>query len=391
MRCFYVFLAFLLGCAPGSKSAPSDGFERSAMLKNLAENVIYPAVQEASTDATALTGAVQGYCSALATPGEAAARQQAREAWKRAMASWQIVEVMQIGIAADNGGALRDEIYGWPVASSCAVDQDVMLRRAQPDSFDISMRLINRRSLTALEYLLFAPTLEHTCADNAAPPGWQELSGAERVAARCGFAIEVAADVGKRTAMVESAWDPKQGNFTGALAVAGTGGSSFARAQDAVNVVSDAMFYLDQITKDKKLAEPTGIAINRCGNGGVICPAELESQYAHVSKENIEQNLVGFRRLFLGNDAEDRPGVGFDDFLDQLGAGTLRATMVADLEGALAALRAIPGTLDAALLDSPEQVLELHARVKAVCDQMKSQFLTVLGLEIPNGAAGDND
>ena len=48
MRCFYGFLALLLGCSPGSKGTPADGFDRPAMLKNLAENVIYPAVLDAS-------------------------------------------------------------------------------------------------------------------------------------------------------------------------------------------------------------------------------------------------------------------------------------------------------------------------------------------------------
>jgi uncharacterized protein len=377
---------------PSGADARQIDFDRSGMLRNIGQNIIMPLQRSFASNADALVTRVSAYCEALDTPTQPEALAAAQEQWRAAMSDWQVAESMLFGPAAMDNHTLRDRIYSWPLVSSCAVSQDVMLKQSDP-GYDIGARLNNRRGLDALEYLLFTTSLETTCPLQVEPVGWSELSEAEKLAARCALAADVAADVAAQAQILVDAWDPAKGNYLGDFAGAGTGGSSFGSAQSALNVVSDAMFYIDSEVKDMKLAEPAGITLNSCNTVQEPCLAELESTFAHHSKENVIENLRGFAMLFHGSDQPlDQPGaLGFDDFLRAAGAEALADTMAADVAAAIAAAEALPGTLDEALISDYPAVVELHARVKTITDNLKSQFLTVLGLDIPDSAAGDND
>jgi uncharacterized protein len=378
----------------GGVDARQIDFDRAGMLSNIGENIIVPLQSSFDSNADELVTRVAAYCEALGTAAQAEALSTAQEQWRATMNDWQVAEMMLIGPAAMNNFTLRDRIYSWPLVSSCAVSQDVMLKQSDP-GYDIGARLNNRRGLDALEFLLFTTSLDTTCPPQIEPAGWSDLSEAEKLAARCALAADAAADVAAQAQALIDAWEPAKGNYLGNFAGAGTGGSSFASAQSALNVVSDAMFYIDSRVKDMKLAEPAGITLNSCNTVQEPCLAELESAFAHHSKENVISNLRGFAMLFHGQGPGqplDQPGaLGFDDFLRAAGADALADTMAGDLAAAMAAAEALPGTLDQALIDDYAAVVELHARVKAITDNLKSQFLTVLGLDIPDGAAGDND
>jgi predicted lipoprotein len=359
----------------GSPDARSDGFDRRALLRNLAEHVIAPTLDELDARADALVVAVDAWCAA----GDRAA---AQDAWRAAMSTWQRAEVMQVGPAAMDGGAPRDRIYSWPVVSSCAVDQEVMARWLDPAGYDLSTELTNRRGLAALEYLLFTTTLAVTCAPTAAPPGWNDLSDADKQTARCRYAQAAALDLAAQSEALRTAWSPSGGNYVEALATA----TGFASAHEAVNVVSDAMFYLDSATKDLKLGAPAGITMSTCPVLGDPCPQDLESKFGAHGRENVAANLRGFQALFTGGD-----GAGFDDFLTTLGAPELAAQMETDLADAIARVEAIPGSLETAITGDRQAVADAHAAVKRVTDAMKSRFLTVLSLDIPDDVAADND
>ena len=56
-----------------------------------------------------------------------------------------------------------------------------------------------------------------------------------------------------------------------------------------------------------------------------------------------------------------------------------------------AAALAVGGPLDVAVVDDMDAVLALHAEVKDVTDLLKGELTTVLALQIPVEASGDND
>lgn len=389
-------LALLAACGNQEQAprvdAAGDDFDRGAMLASLSERVLLPVQEDVATRTGALDQAVGAYCAALGTDGEGTARDGAQRAWREAMGAWQVAEAMLIGPAAMDSRALRDAIYSWPLVNSCAVDQAVM-QKLQDPAFDIAAQLVNRRGLDALEYLLFVPTLAVSCPPQSVPAGWDALSDAERQAARCALAADAAADVAASAQTLLAAWSPAGGNYAGALASAGQPGSSLPSAQEAVNMVSDALFYVDAAVKDLKLAEPAGITLNICGAVQAPCIDELESRWAAHSRDNLLANLRGLRMVFTGDGPESTDGIGFDDFLIARDAGELATSMLAQLDAAIAAVEAIPAPMTDALQDAAgyQAVVAAHTAVKAFTDVLKSQFLTVLGLDLPDSAAADND
>jgi predicted lipoprotein len=392
--CALALLLAAVGCGggggpPSQPDATPIDFDRQAMLRHLGEHVVIPTLTAFAARADELVTAVDAQCAALGTGGEASAQAAAQGAWRAAMLVWQEAELMQFGpaMAADP----HDYIYSWPTTSSCAVDQDVMLRWTDPAAYDIGTRLTNRRGLPALEYVLFSTSLAVTCAPQAAPAGWSELSDADKQAARCGFARAAAGDLASKAHALLDAWLPTGGNYLDTLAHAGDGGSPYASAHAAINEVSNAMFYLDTDVKDMKVAEPAGITINACGATGQVCLAELESPWAPHSKENVIANLRGLRMLFTGEGPDQVAGPAFDDFLVAVGASDLAASMTVAIDSAIAKVEAIPGTLGEAVVNDPAAVLAAHMAIKAVNDAMKTQFLTVLALELPADLGDDTD
>ncbi len=372
---------------PTTVDAPGDDFDRLALLKNLGENIVLPLYTQFSAETADLEAAVGAYCEGLGGADEDSLRTAAQAGWQAAMNTWQQAEVMQFGPVAMDDGAPRDVIYSWSIVSSCAVDQDVNLYRQDPAAYDISARLTNRRGLDALEYVLFQADLNHTCPSQTAPEGWDALDDAARATARCGYAEVAAADLAAQAAGLRDAWHPDSGNYVASFASA----EGFASAQAALNVVTDAMFYLDTETKDMKLAEPAGIAENQCSAMGTPCEPELESPYAERSREHVIGNLTGIQRIYLGEGLDGTDGVGFDEFLRALGAADVADQMTAAIADAITAAEAVPGTMRGALASDYDTVVAAHAGVKAITDLIKSQFLTVLGLDLPESGGSDND
>ncbi len=375
------------GTAPTPTPASGDTFNRRALLASVADQVVLPALRRFANDAASLAAATE---TLVATPSQ---RDAARAAWRAAMQAWQAVEVMQFGPAGSTmmmgGQARRDEIYSWPLVNPCRIDQETV-RGNYADPGFFSTQLVNVRGLDALEYLLFAPDGTNACSpsvDINANGTWQALVAAGDVAARrAAYAARAAADVAARAAALRDAWEPAAGNFAAQLAGAGAGSTVYPTAQGAVDDVFAALFFIELVVKDEKIAAPAGI-VPDCTTD--VCPTLVESRWADVAKDEILANLAAARQLFLGG--PDASGTGFDDFLRARGATELATTMLTALDAAVAAVEAIPGTMLEALAGDPDAVRDAHAALKNFTDPLKSQFVTVLNLTIPQEGAGDND
>ncbi|MCW8107449.1 imelysin family protein [Alteromonas ponticola] len=368
-----------------STTPVENNFNESALIASVVDNVLVPTYQAFATKADTLHQSVSTYCEALRTNSNpASAQSDAQDGWRAAMHNWQLAEVMQIGPLAENDFALRNRIYSWPNVSTCAVDQEVV--RAQDDNYDISTRTASRRGLDALEYTLFNTSLEHTCTvAGTEPDNWDKLTDEQRKQARCDYAEIVASDLVNNANNLVSEWSGDTG-YGNILKNAGQPDSRFSTSLEAVNDISDAMFYVKEVTKDAKIATPVGIAANDCGTSP--CPQNAESVYADHSLQNIIANLKALRTLFLGGEESD---TGFNDFLSDVGDNDTAERLRTDIEAAIAYAESLNGSFSSILEDSPEQIESLHDDVKTVTDTMKTDFIESLSLELPATSAGDND
>jgi predicted lipoprotein len=369
---------------------PSNNFNQTLLLQSLTDNVIVPTYTKFAQLAVEQETAIGDYCDALTSQAADTDVKKllAKQSWRDGMAVWQIAEVMQIGPLLDNNNALRNKIYSWPNTSACALDQDVVL--AQEVGYDISTRTASRKGLDAIEYLLFNPNLDHSCTVfGTDPQGWNNRTDEERVAARCGLAKMAATDLVSNSQELLTAWNGTstvQG-YADILKNAGQQDSIFSNAQDAVNDVSDAIFYIEKFTKDAKLATPLGVFANDCGLEA--CAENVESRFAYHSLQNIISNIQGLNMIFLGGETD--AGVGFDDYLLDVGATDTAEKMRGDLAEVIEFALSLQTSLAELLVQDPEQVQQVHDQLKDVTDNMKTDFIQRLALELPATSAGDND
>ncbi|WP_164503474.1 imelysin family protein [Pleionea sediminis] len=377
-----------------------SSFNESALLSHLTNNIITPTFLDFEVTANQLNESVNQYCTIEKQFNAGNATQQerdnqlleTRDIWRQSMVKWQRIEVMQLGPLVENQNLLRNKIYSWPVTSTCAVDQDIVFfnqGNINGEDYNIANRVATRRGLDALEYLLFNTNLNHSCSETTAPQGWEGLSDNTKREQRCEFATEVANDIANNTQILLDAWSGENGYANSLLNAADQPGSDFNNVHEAVNRVSDAMFYIDSFTKDAKLAKPLGVFENSCQQN--ICPENLESQHAQHSLENIHSNLLALKALFTGEVTTHETTTGFDDYLIEEGASLTANNLRTAIDAAIADVEAYQATLKESLENNDVQVRDTHQKVKTITDQLKTDFINQLALELPATSAGDND
>jgi predicted lipoprotein len=382
--------------APGVDAGESGSADSiRAVLANVGGNVALATYRRLASDVAALEAAT----AALAADPSDANRDAARAAYVRAMDRAQRAEVFQLGPAAPLGTtpgalALRDEIYAWPLVNACRIDQETVTTSFETTE-GLAAEALNVRGLGALEYLLFEETGGNACPPTASintMGSWAAL-GAEGVRARRATYAHTATRLARAEVdALVAAWE---GGFLEQLRTAGAGSGTYASAQEGLNALSDALFYVYEPLLDMKLGTPAGMYT--CVTA--TCPEAVESPWrdraAGASGEGgslpaLVANLEAFRAGYLGHDGTT-DGPGLDDLLREVGATDLDGRMQAAIDAAIEAVEAIEGPLSVAVVERPAQVAAAIEAVDALTLLLKTEVITVLDLELPMRAEGDND
>ncbi len=389
--------AIEVGCAVDKDDAQDDDASEEILedapeevrdaLTGMLEDAWPTAIEPALAAAEAAVAALKTATADLESdPSSDDARAAAQDAWGDAMAAWQALEVMQVGPAAsslkaESGENIRDDIYSWPTVSPCRVDQ-VTSRKEYEDSGFFDEAIINAYGLDALETVLFSPRNENSCSSNSGinrEGTWNALGAEGVAAARAEVAVILTDRVADDLQRIRDAWE---GGFADELATAGQGSAVFDSSVKGVNAIYDGLFYMETYVKDRKLGWPLGL--RACG--AEDCSDKVESLLAGQSNEWLAANLDGFRALYTGGE-----GLGMYDLLVAVEEESLADDVIAKLDAADAAVGALTAGLDATLASDPETLEAAHAAVKGVTDLIKVDIATVLALEVPAEAAGDND
>lgn len=366
-------------------SAAVSSQAKREVLDSIATQVVAPATADFETAARDLDAAVAAWAAA---PTDEATRETARQAWRDAMVQWQVLEVMQIGPAAPSlsavaGEDLRDAVYSWPTIDTCSIDRALAEQLyAGPDFF--ATQLVWSYGMDALEYLLFASTDTHTCPALVELDGtWSAMSSDDLASRRTAYAVVVADAVTSTAADLSGRWS---GEFADSLATAGEPGSAYASADEALDEVFRAMFYVDKQTKDAKLGVPLGMVE---GCAAAPCVDLLELPHGELGAEAIAANLRALRQLVLGG--RDERGTGFDDLLVEAGHPEIANTLISQIDLAISAAEGFEGSLQEIAATDPAALTPLYNAIKSVTDTLKGPFVMTLQLTIPAEGAGDND
>jgi len=389
--------AIEIGCAVDKDTTDSEPVYadepevRDALTGMLADAwpfAIAPALTRAETAAASLRDAAAAWNDSA---GSDETRLATQDAWVGAMTAWQELEVMQVGPAAsalkaEAGESIRDDIYSWPTVNACRIDQITSRKEYLEDDF-FDDAIINSYGLDGLETVLFSEPNENSCSSNSGinREGTWDALGAEGIAAaRAELGELLAQRVVDDLQRIRDGWE---GGFADELATAGDGSTVFDTSVKGVNAIYDGLFYLETFVKDRKLGWPLGL--RACGADD--CADKVESLMAGKSNDWLAANLVGFRALFSGGDLDGEEGIGMYELLVSVEEESLADDVMAKLDAADAAVGSLTDPLNDSLTTDPEALDAAHAAVKALTDLLKVDIATVLALEVPAEAAGDND
>ena len=370
-----------------------------SVLTAIVDNIVIPnhkLVSEQANLFSAENGPLKSYCKAIGTSQELVKLAAAKVSWQETMQSIQRTELHIIGPSGRNGKSLRNRIYFYDEDernSTCGTDVSVVKAHSESD-FDVAVTLNESRSMSAIEYLLFNPVLEHSCRDSvSAVFGWNTLSEADRKARRCSLSELLASDVASNAAKIHNDWQTYRDGFLDPYEI----GTNF-------ELMTDGLFYFEKFTKSAKLTTPLGLDPN-CTDG-LTCASSIESPHSGMSLKNIQVNAEQLLAIFDAgvDDLADRNNSTWSaTFKDLITAviGKAKAMRVnAPDESIKDQVEGIETSSDASACNNaytnPDSNLDPQActfagLIKRVTDDLKIEFVTYLGVSTPSSVQGDND
>ncbi|BCD97438.1 imelysin family protein [Marinagarivorans cellulosilyticus] len=398
---------------PASTGSSSDGalppprtplfkkdYDYRYLLVDMADRVVMPSIQSFEQEVLQLSESLGSACEG----GDAASIENeiinARAQWLSAMSRWQHLELQWLGPLAENENVLRNRIYSFETparAEACAVDIAVVA--AADANFDAATRANTARGLGALEYLLFNENLNTACSMAVQQTqNWNALPELDKLQMRCRYAQLAANDVKAQANNLTEAWAIESGNYR----------SRFINPDNTshhLKQLSDGLFYIEKETKDAKLGRPLGFY--DCLQ--LACPKAVESRYAAMNAQHIADNLRAFKVVFNGAN-----GQGFDDVIAHEGYAEIAQEINASVDAAIVLAEQL-GAQDLqvqsqAIVDDTSEsasaacqaasanpsvedgdFCDLHGFIKNITDQMRTDFVTIVNVDLPKRAQSDND
>ena len=138
----------------------------------------------------------------------------------------------------------------------------------------------------------------------------------------------------------------------------------------------------------------------------MTCPSAVESPFSDAALGNIRANLIGFRDGLTGV-----MGLGFDDIIASEGFSSVNDNFLNNIDMAIALIDSMNSPLldqlqtidqsgtDANCINSaanPDSVqtvpaCSLHGFLKRITDSLRTEFIVIVDVELPDRAGGDND
>lgn len=354
---FVVFLASFAACKDTKACCDQAPFDRAAMLRHYADNLIQPAY---AALADSLLAFRRDWAAFQQTPN-IGSLQRLRTAWANSYTLWQSANAYNFGPAGETGlrKGLVEEIGTFPANA------------AQIEAFitagDTSFNNFNRdtRGFLALEYLLF-DTQNGSLLD-AAP--------------RRAYGQAVLNHLLQRVQEVETAW----GNYANTFATAnGTDvGSSTSQLYNEFVRSFEA-------AKNFKVGLPAG---KRPGQTQAE-PQLVEAYYSRLSLSMLKAHLAGIERIYFGVDATGQgDGLGFKAYVGAVvGGPELVTATTAQWAKVKAALADVPTDVPLSTLmqNNHPSVEALHTELQKQTRFFKSDMSSLLGIAI-TFSSGDGD
>ena len=392
-------------------------FSIEKLIANVGTFVTQPVVEDLKNQISVLDASLKSHCGAinvLSTLEDTQLeelRKPLQENWKKAILTYHKLATLNFGPGAEETSTAMNSLYSFDGEEKCRVDLQLFRYSRQGEAalprFDV-IDNYNVRGLDSLEPLFFASPSQTRCSKaNPRIVQWFEKPLIEKEKVVCAYSLHLMKDIVAKANELSKAWSPQTAHYTAQM-LRGKKGSPL----EVTNNISQALFYLDTDTKDKKLAYPAGFEVRI--NGTVqscspdVCPSKIEHPYAEMGFESLIASLEGSKALFQGiGHKTNKNGFGFDDLLSSREKASLSEKMISGIDAAIENLRKqqkkgsfkdLFKNIDPDKCQSStseNRIVEACALVqdiRKVTNLLKNEYLNALGeLSAPRQAQGDND
>lgn len=289
-----VLLTLGIGSFARQTSAQNESFDRRAMLENIGNNIILPLHQAFLEQVTALQAAAHAFRDAP-TEDNLLVMQQA---WRDTSTLWEKVNLFKLGrLTFVYHSRIENDL---PIATQIIDD---IINGSDPfDENSISVFGSNVIGLRTVEYLTFDPAEGNA---RVLANFTSEPSASRRML----YLMITVDDLFASAEQIWQIWSPDYQNY-----VAG-----FIDADDASSVLESIVMLTNQMIS--RLEAVTNVSIGwPIGTvAGSIQPDLVQARYSGYSVEQIRSFFEILRDTFNG-DSEAGAGLGFDDYLNAVGA-----------------------------------------------------------------------
>lgn len=348
--CMLFLLLTVLSCGKkgtGVDEPVTNGFDKSAMLSNYADNLIIPAYTDLQAQLQLLSPSVNTF---LLSPNTV--NQQAMLlVFRTAYLSYERTSFSQFGPAETV--LFSNFMNMLPATTNDNSDLLKIEANITSGSYDLNQNTtVNQQGFPALDYLLFSTDAV------------QKFSAANS-ANRKKYVQDILTRMQTLTAKVAGDW------------------KNTYRAQFISNTKSDAgspigymvnqfAFEMDQM-KGPRIGWPFGKQ-----SGGIVFENKSEGYYSASSLALAIENLTNLRLLYAGGSSAN----GFSSYLTALNKAALNKDILLYFDNAINKLKAIPAPLSASLNNNKPAVDAAYKDIQTLLTALKTDMASALSVRI---------
>lgn len=350
---FALLLSLLLfSCGDDNKASDpcTSDFDQSAMLQNIAEQIIVPEYLKMSKETVALKERMEIFLDDLTAASFEDLTIQYLETYEQ----WQRVAQYNFGPAEEK--FLRNKLNNFPlnVSETETNIQTGVYNFDDPDTYD--------KGFPALDYLLFGLTIDP--ADVLAKYQDDDIASVQYRS----FLRDLVNNINSQVQVTHNSWvDSYQMTF-----VENTGSA----AGSSLSLVINALNENYELIKREKIGIPSGAL-----DLGFTSPERVEAYYSGASNTLALAALEASQELYLGG-----TGLGLDDYLNRVkakkGEADLNDLIKAQFTTAINSVRSLSNPLSTAVDENQTEVQTAYDDVNEQIVLIKTDMPSVLCVSI---------
>ncbi|OJJ15356.1 hypothetical protein BKI52_38735 [marine bacterium AO1-C] len=341
----------LSACSSNDVAVNDNGFDRSTLLVNIADNLIVPSFQDLKTKVATLETA----SNTFTTTADATNLDALQAAWEAAMTSFVKCAPFAFGPADLPLGTFVEVLGTFPISTTKIETNVSNTSFSLSASFDRDVR-----GFMAVEYLIYNLNGD---ADVLANYG----TGSDN---RKNYLKLIVAEIKTNIDAITAAWE-------GAYRTTFTSNTETS-AGSPISLLYNSFVKDYENIKNFKVELPAGLQAGQTAAE----PTKVEAYYSGISLNLIKEHFATTEKIWLGTGLSGTDGVGFEEYLNAVEGGTALVTQTkAKIAEIKAAIDAIPaGRLSDNV--SSTQVSTLHTLLQDNTANFKSSMSSLLGISI---------